>query len=107
MDFPDLQENLWERFSQDPTFSSQQLFPSLNDLEYVKSTIETISDEMGVRYHERDAVENMVRFGLEEVYKNKVLREEFRLRGGCEVWESPEPRARGTFDGGNHAGNDD
>ena len=81
MDFPDLQENLWERFNQDPTFSSQQLFPSLNDLEHVKSTIKTISDEMGVRYYERDTVENMVRFGLEEVYKNKVLREEFRLRG--------------------------
>jgi hypothetical protein len=41
-------------------------FPSLNDLEYVKSTIETISDEMGVRYYERDAVENMVGGGIQE-----------------------------------------
>jgi len=75
MDFPDLQREVWERFNQDPTFSSQQPFPSLNDLEYVKSTTETISNEMGLRHYERDTVENMVRFGLDEVYKNKVHRE--------------------------------
>jgi len=81
MDFPDLQKMSWERFSRDPTFSDRQLFPSRNDLEYVKRTIEKISDEMGLRYYQRDTVENMVRFLLGEIYKNRVLRQEFQLRG--------------------------
>ena len=81
MDFPDLQTEVWERFNLEPTFLSRRLFASWNQLEYVKSTIETISDEMGLRHYERDTVENMVRFGLKEVYQNEVLRGEFQLRG--------------------------
>jgi hypothetical protein len=36
---------------------------------------------MSLRHYEHDTVENMVQFGLEEVYKNEVLREEFQLQG--------------------------
>ena len=81
MDFPDLQKEIWEKLRREPTFLSQELFASLNEMKYVKRTITKIDSEMALREFERDTVENMVRFGIGEIYKNEVLRDEFQLQG--------------------------
>ncbi|RYP01932.1 hypothetical protein DL764_006027 [Monosporascus ibericus] len=75
------QEGVWHRLSTGPSFSSQPIFPSSNQLEYVTSLIQPISSELGLRDFERDTVENAVRKMFEEAYKDPPLRSRLGLEG--------------------------
>jgi hypothetical protein len=48
-DFLDLEEQVWKRFDEEPTFISQRLFASLSALEHIKARMKTINYEDGVR----------------------------------------------------------
>ncbi|KAL2015081.1 hypothetical protein VTK56DRAFT_6331 [Thermocarpiscus australiensis] len=79
-DFPARQEDIWNRLS-DLSFASRQTFPSQHQLDYVRSLITPISSEHGLRYYERDTVENAVQKLVDAVYENPVLRANVGLRG--------------------------
>ena len=79
-DFPARQEDIWNRLL-DPSFASRHTFPSQHQLDYVRSLITPISSEHGLRYYERDTVENAVQKLVDAVYENPVLRASVGLRG--------------------------
>ncbi|KAL2256136.1 hypothetical protein VTK26DRAFT_2138 [Humicola hyalothermophila] len=79
-DFPARQEDIWNRLL-DPSFASRHTFPSQHQLDYVRSLIKPISSEHGLRYYERDTVENAVQMLVNAVYENPVLRASVGLRG--------------------------
>ncbi|KAK0630868.1 hypothetical protein B0T17DRAFT_607648 [Bombardia bombarda] len=79
-DFPARQEEIWEQLSE-PSFTSQHQFPSQTQMDYVRSLIGSISSEDGLRYFERDTVENAVQKLIGVVNDNILLRDRFGLRG--------------------------
>ena len=80
-DFPTAQEGIWAQLSPGGSFSSQSLFPSQHQLNYVISLVSPISSEIGLRNFERDTVENAVQKMVNEAYKNPQLRNNLGLRG--------------------------
>lgn len=80
VDFPERQEDIWNRLL-DPSFASRHTFPSQHQLDYVRSLITPISSEHGLRYYERDTVENAVQKLVDAVYENPVLQASVGLRG--------------------------
>lgn len=81
VDFPRRQQEIWERLSISPGFSSQTVFPSQHQLSYVESILQPISSEIGLRHFERDVVENAVQKLVDETYKDPILREGLDLKG--------------------------
>ncbi|KAH8878691.1 hypothetical protein GQ53DRAFT_756531 [Thozetella sp. PMI_491] len=79
-DFPARQEDIWDQLSE-PSFTFQQAFPSQHQLDYVRSLTRPISSEHGLRYFERDTVENAVQKLVDAVYENPLLRDNLGLRG--------------------------
>jgi hypothetical protein len=79
-DFPARQEEIWDQLSE-PSFASQHAFPSQHQLDYVRTLITPISSEHGLRYFERDTVENAVQKLGDAVYENPLLRDSLGLRG--------------------------
>jgi len=79
-DFPERQGKIWNQLF-DPSFTSEHIFPSEHQMEYVRSIISPISSEHGLRYYERETVENAVQKLVSAVYKNPRLRRRFSLRG--------------------------
>ena len=80
LDFAAKQEEIWEKILDD-SFCSQPIFPSLHQLQYVESCISPISGENGLRYFERDTVENAVQRLVSEAYNNPRLRSKLGLKG--------------------------
>ncbi len=78
--FPERQEEIWNQLSE-PSFAFQPAFPSRHQLDYVRSLIGPISSEHGLRYFERDTVENAVQKLVDAVYENQPLRDSLGLRG--------------------------
>ncbi|KAF5023369.1 hypothetical protein F66182_4572 [Fusarium sp. NRRL 66182] len=79
--FPREQEKIWEKLSRSPTFSSTATFPSRHQLEYVQSLLRPISSEIGLRYGERDVVENAVQKLVDATHNDAILREHLGLDG--------------------------
>ncbi|KAK0616010.1 hypothetical protein B0T17DRAFT_496688 [Bombardia bombarda] len=79
-DFPARQEEIWEQLSE-PSFTSQHQFPSQTQMDYVRSLIGSINNEDGLRYFERDTVENAVQKLIGAVNDNILLRDRLGLRG--------------------------
>jgi hypothetical protein len=79
-DFPTRQEDIWNRLS-GLSFASRRSFPSQHQLDYVQSLITPISSEHGLRYYERDTVENAVQQLVDAVYEDPDLRASVGLRG--------------------------
>ncbi|KAK3991250.1 hypothetical protein QBC44DRAFT_323911 [Cladorrhinum sp. PSN332] len=79
-DFPARQEEIWGQLSE-PSFTAAQAFPSRHQLDYVRSLIGPISSEHGLRYFERDTVENAVQKLIGAVHENLLLRDRLGLRG--------------------------
>ncbi|KAK3361655.1 hypothetical protein B0T24DRAFT_112663 [Lasiosphaeria ovina] len=79
-DFPVVQEEIWNMLSE-PSFTSRPAFPSQHQVDYVRSLISPISSEHGLRYFERDTVENAVQKLIGAVYENPLLRDRLGLRG--------------------------
>ena len=80
-DFPARQEKIWEKLSINPSFSSQRVYPSAHQLEYVQKYLDPISSELGLRHFARETVENPVRTLIQEVYSDARLREQLQLQG--------------------------
>ncbi|KAJ9634891.1 hypothetical protein H2199_008755 [Coniosporium tulheliwenetii] len=80
-DFPNQQEETWERFSISPSFYSRRVFPSSYQLDYVRRYLDPISSEIGLRHYARETVENPARTLFEEAYKDEELRNALQLRG--------------------------
>jgi hypothetical protein len=79
-DFPTRQEEIWHKLSE-PSFTLRSTFPSQHQLDYVQSLIHLISSEHGLRYFERDTVENAAQKLVDAVYEHAPLRKRLGLRG--------------------------
>ncbi|KAL2161905.1 hypothetical protein VTH06DRAFT_7690 [Thermothelomyces fergusii] len=79
-DFPTKQEGIWHKFT-DSSFAAKHIFPNRNQMDYVRSVLQPISSEYGLRYYERQAVEDVVKKLVDAVYEDSTLREKLGLRG--------------------------
>jgi hypothetical protein len=66
LDFPQLQEQVWEKFDRTAAFTSRPLFPSDAQIDYVVTNIQNkpIYSEASLRNFERDTVDNFVNKSL-------------------------------------------
>ncbi|KAK2052519.1 hypothetical protein LY76DRAFT_630015 [Colletotrichum caudatum] len=80
-DFVTRQEEIWDQLKIWRSFSSEAVFPSPHQLEYVMSLISPISSETGLRNFQRDTVENAVQKLIDEAYNNEQVRSDFGLQG--------------------------
>ncbi|CAD6445219.1 3a3088d6-d303-4cf5-9faf-e19c685c9a19 [Sclerotinia trifoliorum] len=80
-DFPKLQEDIWEKLSSSAHFHSKRIFPSSDQLDLIRSDLDPISSEIGLRSFACDTVERPVRRLIQEVYKDVQLREQLQLHG--------------------------
>ncbi|EKG09024.1 hypothetical protein MPH_14005 [Macrophomina phaseolina MS6] len=80
-DFPDQQKKIWQQLSASQSLHSNPAFPSLHQMDYVRTNLKRISSEDGVRKFAQDTVENVVQTLLEEVYKDEGLRKKLGLHG--------------------------
>lgn len=80
-EFPREQEKIWEKISRSPNFSSTANFPSRHQLDYVRSLLRPISNEIGLRDGERDVVENAVQKLMDATFRDAILRENLGLDG--------------------------
>ena len=81
LDFVKQQERTWELLSTSLAFVSKKAFPSSHQLDYVRTLLNPISDELGLRNFARDTVENAVRKLIDEVYEDTQLQERLNIRG--------------------------
>lgn len=82
-DFPDLQEQIWERINAEPTFASQPLFASKCQLNSVPRLIEPITyhKDMALEKFEKLTVGNFVENIVDEIYETEPLRKQFFSSG--------------------------
>ncbi len=71
----------------EPSFVSQAAFLSQQQVDYLQSLIGPVSSEDGLRYLERDTVENAVQKLVGVVHDNALLRDRLGLRGAV-IFES-------------------
>jgi tRNA A-37 threonylcarbamoyl transferase component Bud32 len=81
IDFAAKQEEIWDLLSANTHFSSEPTFPSLHQLDFVRSVLRPITSEIGLRNFEHVMVENMVQRLVDEVYKDALLRQSLGLDG--------------------------
>ncbi|KAI8658996.1 Protein kinase domain-containing protein [Fusarium keratoplasticum] len=75
------QEHVWDELSFSPSFSSQAVFPSRHQLDYVRSLLRPVSSEIGLRNSERDVVENAIQKLMDATYNDSSLRSHIGLDG--------------------------
>jgi hypothetical protein len=75
------QQEIWTKLFNSPKFFEQKVFPSQHQVDYIKDNLQSISSEVGLRYFERDVVENAVRKLVNATYNDPVLREALGLKG--------------------------
>ena len=92
-DFPRLQEKVWDKFNTEPVFIAQNLFPSNNQLEYVRGNIRPIYSEDSLRRFERDTVDNIVENIIDILTQDNTLRPKFRLEGRVTFEDRANPEA--------------
>ncbi|KAM0271972.1 hypothetical protein ACHAQH_008858 [Verticillium albo-atrum] len=80
-DFATKQEEIWDQVSAGHPFASQPVFPTHHQLEYVRSLLNPVSSEVGLRDFERNVVENSVQKLVDEAYKDVRLRTSLGLQG--------------------------
>ncbi|KAH7010964.1 hypothetical protein B0J12DRAFT_690969 [Macrophomina phaseolina] len=79
--FPSDQEDIWAKLSTSPAFASNRVFPSIHQLDHVRSQLDPIDSEDQLRHFARSAVEKPVQKFVEEVYKDDDLRVSLGLQG--------------------------
>ena len=79
-DFPTLQRSVWDQLAK-LSFCDRQVFPSHNDLNYVRSVIDPITSEDDLRYVVRLAVENMAKNICDEIGKDEQTRTAIDMKG--------------------------
>ncbi|KAH9894519.1 hypothetical protein F4778DRAFT_747350 [Xylariomycetidae sp. FL2044] len=92
-DFATRQVKIWNQINDHP-LTSNAIFPSLHQLDYVASMSQPISSETGLRHFERDTVENAVKKLLDEIHNNPSWRQHFGIQGSV------------TFESHTNLGND-
>lgn len=80
-DFAACQEEVWEKLWAGPSFSSNAVFPSSHQLDYVASVIHPVSSETDLRHFELETVENAVQKLVDEAYNDPLLRTRLGIRG--------------------------
>ena len=82
-DFPRLQERIWEKLDSKPTFTSQRLFASNHQLEYVHGIVKKkpIYSDASLRVFQRDTVDDFVEKIIDALLQNETLRSSFSLEG--------------------------
>ncbi|KAM4067886.1 lipopolysaccharide kinase [Hirsutella rhossiliensis] len=80
-DFAARQQEIWTLLSASDSFVGKPALPSLHQLEYVKSLLQPISSELGLRDFERDVVENAVQKLVDGAHKDPLLRQSLGLAG--------------------------
>lgn len=83
LDFPQTQEEIWNKFERAVGFTSRPLFPSDNQLDYVATNIQNrpIYSEATLRNFERDTVDNFVEKIIEALRGDETLQQEFGIEG--------------------------
>jgi len=85
--FPLQQESVWDELSISSGFTSQRVFPSPDQLDYVRKYHYPINSESDLRQFARDIVERPVQKLIQEMYKNEQLRKKLKV-GGTLMFES-------------------
>ncbi|KAJ5544060.1 hypothetical protein N7494_005339 [Penicillium frequentans] len=83
LDFPQLQEQVWEKFDHTGTFTARALFPSDTQIDYVATNLQNspIYSEASLRNFERDTVDNFVKKIVNALRDDEHLRHEFGIQG--------------------------
>jgi len=79
--FPSEQEETWAELSTSPAFAASRVFPSVTQLDYVRSHVDPIDSEDKLRDFAREAVEKLVQIFVAEICKNSNLRMKLGLQG--------------------------
>ncbi|KAL3259287.1 hypothetical protein ABHI18_005351, partial [Aspergillus niger] len=80
--FPQLQEQIWDKFDRNNAFTMRPLFPSDTQIDYVVTNIQNrpIYSEASLRNFERDTVDNFVEKVIEVLRDDEPLRDEFGIQ---------------------------
>ncbi|UNI24834.1 hypothetical protein JDV02_010552 [Purpureocillium takamizusanense] len=79
--FAAAQEETWNQLAADDAFFTDTICPSSNQVDYIASLNRPISSENDLRNFERDTVEISVQRLLDEVYRNRRLRDNLDMQG--------------------------
>ena len=92
-DFPRLQEKIWDKINSEPAFIAQHLFPSNNQLEYVRGNVinRPIYSEGSLRNFQRDTVDNFVENIIGVLIQDDVLCSKFHLEGRVNFEDRANP----------------
>ena len=93
LDFPQLQEQVWEKFDRTAAFTSRPLFPSDTQIDYVVTNIQNgpIYSEASLRNFERDTVDNFVEKVIKALRDDEPLRHEFGIQGRVTFYDRANP----------------
>ncbi|KAJ6134491.1 hypothetical protein N7523_000813 [Penicillium sp. IBT 18751x] len=93
LDFPQLQEQVWEKFDRTAAFTSRPLFPSDAQIDYVVTNIQNkpIYSEASLRNFERDTVDNFVEKVIKTLRDDEPLRQEFGIQGRVTFYDRANP----------------
>ncbi|KAL7622747.1 hypothetical protein AAE478_006425 [Parahypoxylon ruwenzoriense] len=80
-DFATVQEEVWRKLLDSPSFSSEAIFPTSHQLEFVASMIYPISSEAGLRSFEGITVEHPVQKLVNAAYDDLPLRASLDIQG--------------------------
>ncbi|EEQ85491.1 uncharacterized protein BDCG_08760 [Blastomyces dermatitidis ER-3] len=91
--FPELQEQVWEKFDRTAAFTSRPLFPSDTQIDYVVTNIQngSIYSEASLRNFERDTVDNFVEKVINALRDDEPLRHEFGIQGRVTFYDRANP----------------
>ncbi|GCB25579.1 hypothetical protein AAWM_08464 [Aspergillus awamori] len=92
-DFPQLQEQIWDKFDRNNAFTMRPLFPSDTQIDYVVTNIQNrpIYSEASLRNFERDTVDNFVEKVIEVLRDDEPLRDEFGIQGRVTFYDRANP----------------
>jgi hypothetical protein len=93
LDFPQLQEQVWEKFDRTAAFTERPLFPSDTQIDYVVTNIQNtpIYSEASLRNFERDTVDNFVEKVVNVLRDDEPLRREFGIQGRVTFYDRANP----------------
>ncbi|KAJ5993386.1 hypothetical protein N7451_009110 [Penicillium sp. IBT 35674x] len=93
LDFPQLQEQVWERFDHTGIFTARPLFPSDTQIDFVATNIQNspIYSEASLRNFERDTVDNFVEKIVNALRDDEHLRHEFGIQGRVTFYDRANP----------------
>ncbi|KAJ5642593.1 hypothetical protein N7490_006593 [Penicillium lividum] len=93
LDFPQLQEQVWEKFDHTGVFTTRPLFPSDTQIDYVATNIQNrpIYSEASLRNFERDTVDNFVEKVVNALRDDEHLQHEFGIQGRVTFYDRANP----------------